>query len=145
MRIGDVIESALWITGDEPQTLRRQYERDVNNAIASLCEENGFEHGPVKFIEKHPDDDRVPDVPEHVQGSRVRLLVAEAEIVGKRPLSSAGSFVANLEKKDLVRLRAITRRKWAERHQHALTDQQCDECIEELGPEAALDTLRSLH
>jgi hypothetical protein len=145
MKIGDMIESAMWITGDEPQTLRRQYERDVNNAITSLCEENGLEHGPVKFIEKHPSDDRVPDVPEHVQGSRVRLLVAETEIVGKRPLSSAGSFVANLEKKDLNRLRAITRRKWAERHWIVLTDEQCDECIEELGPEAALDTLRSLH
>ena len=135
----------MWITGDEPQMLRRQYERDVNNAIASLCQENGFEHGPVTFIEKRPGDDRVPDVPEHIQGSRVRLLVAETEIVGKRPLSSAGSFVANLEKKDLERLRAITRRKWAELHLVVLTDKQCDECIEELGTEAALDTLRSLH
>ncbi len=145
MRIGNTIESAIWITGDEPLTLRKQYERDVSNAIAHLCEENGFEHGPVKFIEKRPGNDRVPDVPEHIQGSRVRLLVAEAEIVGKRPLSSTGSFVANLEKKDLDRLRAITRRKWAEHHRMALTDEQCDEYIEELGPEAALDTLRSLH
>ena len=145
MRIGNVIESAVWITGDEPLTLRKRYECDVGNAITCLCEENGFEHGPVKYIEKRPGDDRVPDVPEHIQGSRVRLLVAEAEIVGKKPLASAGSFVANLEKKDLDRLRAITRRKWAEHHWIALTDEQCDDCIDELGPEAALDTLRSLH
>ena len=102
MRIGNVIESAVWITGDEPLTLRKRYECDVGNAITCLCEENGFEHGPVKYIEKRPGDDRVPDVPEHIQGSRVRLLVAEAEIVGKKPLASAGSFVANLEKKTLT-------------------------------------------
>ena len=145
MKPGDLIESAVWVTGDEPLTLRKRYEGDVGNAITCLCDENGFEHGPVKFIEKRPGDDRVPCVPEHIQGSRVRLLVAEAEIVGKKPLSSAGSFVANLEKKDIDRLRAITRRKWSEHHLVALTDEQCDDCIEELGPEAVLDTLRSLH
>lgn len=143
MRIGEVVESAIWITGDEAQEVRTRYEQDVRVAIAEFCSQEGFTHGPVTFIEKHPGDDRVPEVPNHVQGSRVRLLVAEAELTGLVVQTSEGSFVANLDKKDLFRLRTITRRAWAKQHHEILTDAQCDEYLEELGPEVAVETLRA--
>lgn len=137
LKPGEVIESAIWITGDEPQELRQRYEQDVTQAIDDLCHEHGVIHGPLHWREKLPGSDRVPAVPDHIQGSQVRLLVAEAEVTGEVPKVS-GSFIANLEPKDLTRLRFITRR--ASKSQ--LTDQECDEIIEHLGPEAALDTLR---
>jgi len=144
MRIGDVIESAIWITGDEAPALREQYKNDVCRAIDDLCAEHGFEHGPVQFIEKLPGSNRVPPAPDHVQGSRVRLLVAEASLVGVSVATSHGSFVANLEKKDLERLRTITRRAWAKTHpDDVLTDKQCDDYIEELGPDTAVDMIRA--
>ena len=143
MKIGDVIESAIWITGDESPSTRTRYEQDVRQAIADLCAEEGFEHGPVTFIEKRPGDDRVPPVPDHVQGSRVRLLVCEAQILCKRVATSEGSFVANLDKKDLLRLRSITRKECLKQHPgHAMTDSDCDQYIERFGPEAAIETLR---
>lgn len=138
MKIGDSIESAIWITGDESQSIRKQYEQDVQQAIDDLCAEEGFEHGPVSFTEKRPGDDRVPPVPDHIQGSRVRLLVAESIITGTAIPTSHGSFVANLENKDLLRLRLITRRT----SKIPLTDEECDKIIEEIGPEAAVETLR---
>lgn len=137
MNLGEVIESAIWLTGDESQELRKRYEQDVCQAIDDLCQEHAVLHGPVTFTEKRPGDDRVPPVPDHIQGGRVRLLVAESVVTEHAPQTSIGSFVANLELKDLTRLRKITRR-----YRPGLTDQQCDEIIEELGPEAALDTLR---
>lgn len=137
MRIGDVIESSIWMTGDESQAVRQQYELDVSQAIGSLCDEHGFECGPVKFSEKHPSEDRVPEVPDHIQGSRVRLLVAEAEVIA-RVVRVEGSFVANLETKDLQRLRLITRQA----SRQVLTDQECDAIIERYGPDAAIETLR---
>lgn len=144
MRVGEVIESAIWITGNEPVEIRRQYECDVTQAIDDLCNEHGFSHGPVKFIEKRPGEERVPPVPDHIQGDMVRLLVAEAVIDYHNVCTSEGSFVANLEKKDLDSLRKITRRAWAKKHPHdTLSDHQCDEYIEELGPDAALETLRA--
>jgi hypothetical protein len=142
MNIGDYIESAIWITGDEPQELRVRYEKDVTEAIDYFCHEHKFIHSPITFIEKLPGADRVPPVPDHIQGSRVRLLVAESLIEAQLPDTPIGSFVANLDKKDLDRLRKITRRVYAKNYGRRLNDLECDEVIEETGPEAALDTLR---
>lgn len=138
MNLGDVIESGIWLTGDEPQELKVRYKQDVTQAIDDLCREHNVLHGPVQWIEKKPGEDRVPEVPDHIQGSNVRLLIAEAEVTEYAPITSQGSFVANLEKKDLLRLRAITRRA----AKTLLTDQDCDDIIEQLGPDAALETLR---
>ena len=55
------------------------------------------------------------------------------------PLLITGSFVLNLDPKDLLRLRKITRRASG---QHNLTDYECDMIIEELGPDTAVETLR---
>lgn len=146
MTLGEIIETAMWITGDEAPQIRRQYEQDVHQAIGIVCANQGFEHGPVTFIEKLPGAERVPPVPKHIQGSRVRLLVAEATVVGIAVRTSKGSLCANLEKKDLQRLRTITRRAWQKFNpQGSLTDQQCDDYIEQIGPAAALETLRSNH
>ena len=70
MQLGDFIESAIWITGDESKSTRDRYEQEAREAIADLCAEEGFEYGPVTFMEKRPEDDRVPPVPDHVQGSQ---------------------------------------------------------------------------
>ena len=137
-----MIESAIWLTGEEGQEMRRMYESDVTAAIDDLCQEHNLIHGPIQFIEKKPGQDRVPEVPDHIQGINVRLLVAEAEVIASLPETSEGSFVANLEKIDLDRLRDITRQIHKRLNGTILTNSQCDEVIEELGPEAALSTLR---
>lgn len=54
------------------------------------------------------------------------------------PLLLSGSFVLNLDPKDLKRLRKITRRASG---MH-LTDYECDMIIEELGPDIVIKTLR---
>ena len=143
MKVGDYIESAIWVTGDESPSTRTRYEQDVRQAVADLCSEEGFEYGPITFTEKRPGGDRVPPVPDHVQGSRVRLLVGEALILGSCVVTSEGSFIANLDKKDLMRLRAITRNGLAKhRPDYVMTDSECDQYIEQYGPEAAVETLR---
>lgn len=143
MRIGDIVENSIWITGDEAPGIRQQYEQDVREAITYLCDTNGLEHGPVTFVERLPGSD-TPPVPDHISGSRVRLLFAKAEVVGVRMLSSKGSFVANLGKKDLQHLRTITRRSWSKQYpEDVLTDKQCDDYIEQLGPETAVEMIRA--
>lgn len=142
MKLGDVIESAIWLSGEESEELRTFYEKDVEFAIATMCAQEGCLHGPVSFTEKHPEDDSVPQVPHHISGTRIRLLVAEAEVIGRKLENKPDSFVANLDRKDLVRLRKITRVAAAQGAGKLLNDAQCDEIIERYGPEAALDTLR---
>lgn len=129
-RVGEVIETAIWITGEESPEDRKKYEHDVARAIDYFCYQHDFTHGPVVFTEKHPMDDRVPEVPDHIQGQRVRLLVAESVLLAGR-----GSFVANLEFEDLKKLRSIIRKY------RNLTDEECDEMIEELGVQTVMDTI----
>ena len=143
MRVGDVIESAIWLTGEESDDMRKRYESEVIDAIDYFCHEKRFIHSQIVFIEKKPGTDRVPEVPDHIQGQNVRLLVAEALIVGKSQETPKGSFVANLDKIDLERLRSITRKARYKLYKEHLTDAECDRVIEEIGPEAAIATLRN--
>lgn len=148
MREGDVIESSIWLDGKETPEQRREHEELVKFNIDKLCEENGYLHGPVMFVEKKPGEERVPPVPKHIEESaddlsRICLLVAEAAVTGKRPLLPKGSFLANLDKHDLERLRSLTKSKAMDAYGVVLSDHTADQIIEEAGPEAAVEALRN--
>jgi hypothetical protein len=137
--VGDMVETAIWLTGDESKELRERYEGDVRLAMDDLCTELGLVHGPILFSVQRPGEERVPEVPDHISGQCVRLLVGQTLIVDKAPtISNEGSFINNLDPKDLFRLRDITRRVAP----HYLTDAECDAVIEELGVDTALETLK---
>ena len=55
------------------------------------------------------------------------------------------SFIADLDFRDLQRLRAVTRRCYASRYPRRprLTDSACDYYIEQLGPQAGEKVLRA--
>ena len=143
MKIGEVVESAIWLSGTESTEDRLRFESDVSAAIGMLCDDAGFLHGPIVFIEKLPGADRVPVVPDYIQGPRVRLLVAEAELTARKPESTPDSFVANLERTDAMKLRSLTRLAHAKHFPDGrMTDAECDKIIDRYGPEAAIDTLR---
>ena len=145
----------MWVTGDESPEVRARHVDDVNAAIEEACAEAGMRCAPPRWVEKRPGGDRVPPVPEHVQGSRVRLMVAEADVLGPLVVSAAGSFVAQLDRRDLQRLRTLTRQQALKAGYHGgphggphggqpLTDAECDEMIEAIGPDAAVETLRAV-
>ena len=148
MKLNDTLQSARWIDGTETQEQRAQYESDVTNSMIALGDSDGWLIGPVTFTEKRPGDDQVPPVPDHIQGERIRLLVGEAEIVGKKPETTPASFIGNLDRKDLMRLRHLTRVAHAKTcpkrlgEHKPLSDSECDAIIEECGPEAAVATLK---
>lgn len=95
--------------------------------------------GPLSFEIKRLGQERVPQVPSHLQGPDVRLLIATAEVLGFEVLRT-GSFVDSLDKGDLAKLRNATRREHGKRGH--LTSEQCDQIIERLGPVAAAETVR---
>lgn len=147
MDIGDVIETAMWIDGRETLEQRAHFERDVSAALAAAQAESGLMLGSVTYTEKRPGEDRVPKVPDHIQGPDVRLLVAEAMVVGHMPVFGAQPswFTDDLGPDDLAVLRRLTRDAYALQFplRPLLTDRQCETIINDLGPDAALDTLRS--
>ena len=143
LRPGDALETAIWLTGEEPDALKQRFESDVRAKLAEMADHEGVIIGPLLMTEKRPGEDRVPQVPDHVHGMNVRLLVGEAAVVGE-VFTSEGAFVADLDPKDLARLRTILRRV----HQAynpgkpELSQEKCDEYININGPEAALEALR---
>ena len=149
MKIGDTVHNAIWTTGDEPAEMRAHYEKQVRDSISFLCDENGFVCGGFKTSEHLPDTDlskflKEPKVPDHIQGSKVRLLVIESDVVDTKSKVEIGSFVHNLDKADLHKLRHITRKAYAKHHKQILSNAECDEVIEQLGVDAALETLRDM-
>lgn len=131
MKIGELAEYAIWIDGTETEAMLRQWKADCAYMMASSHEPK-LTLGPVTFEIKRPGEDRVPPVPDRIKGPNVRLLVATAEVLGFEALARQ-SFVDELDKRDLKRLRRATR----EAHGKNLPDAVCDQIIDRLGPVAA--------
>lgn len=143
MKLGDTAWHAAWLTGAETPEVRADFETRVREGIQELCREKGFLPGPVKFRECRPGEGNVPEVPDHIQGPDVRLLIGEADIIAPAPRIERRSFLGELDQKDLARLRRITRKAWQKHYRHRpISDLEIDDIIETLGPEAALDALR---
>ena len=143
LRPGDALETAIWMDGRETEELIEQFEKDLRVYLAEIADNQDVIIGPLIMTVKKPGEDRVPEVPDYLQGPDVRLLVAEAQVVGESFVSE-GMFVADLEPRDLERLRTILRRV----HQiynpgkPELSTEMCDEYINQNGPDAALEALR---
>ncbi len=145
VKVGDVLECAIWLTGTESEEhVKRWQDVDCPNSLNKAASDKDVLVGPIVFSIKRPGEDRVPQVPDHVSGSDVRLMVAEATVIALRSLDGNGSsFLLDLEPKDLALLRKVTRRVWAKANNGGLlTDDECDRVINEIGPEAAMRAVR---
>ena|ERR1035437_4845092 len=138
MKPGDLAECAIWLEGTETDDMLRQWKADCPYMMAQ-AHDPALKLGPVNFELKSPGQDRVPQVPVHLSGPCLKLLVGTAEVLGFVTVRNA-SFVDGLNLRDLAKLRVATR------HQHGkrghLTDAQCDQMIERLGPVAGAETIR---
>jgi len=145
LNIGMPVEVAVWLTGRETGAQIERWRRDVAAELGRFELENGVLLGERVWTEKRPGEDRVPKVPAHISGPNVRLWVCEACVAAPaRPvIEKATGFVHDLDKRDLERLRALTREAHAAAWPTApiLTDAECDEVIERVGPGVALKRL----
>lgn len=142
--IGEVLEMAIWLDGTETLEHVEQWKHDCSYMMSRAFGNPVLKLAPCQYFVKYPGEDRVPVPPPHIKGPNVRLLVAEALVVGFEPEIKTQSFLADLEPKDLELLRACTRKAWNARNRDTwLTDDMCDQIIEEMGPQAAVQTLRS--
>jgi hypothetical protein len=146
VKVGEILELSIWADGHETTEMVAQFYSDVQEAVRQCAERNQLVFAPVQFFEKKPGEDRVPPVPKHVQGPNVRLIVAEALAIGERQVRLT-SFLNDLDPIDLKRLRLITRRVHyglnPDGTKRRLTDAEVDRVIEEYGPQAAADVIRS--
>ena len=134
---GDIAEFALWyVTPEEKQQAKKAIRTHIE-ILDKVCV-----MAPVKWREYSPGEDRCP-LPREDAPHDIRLIAGESEVMAVRSPPKQGSFVNELDKNDLSKLRTITRKAHARQYATILTDPQCDEVIEKLGPSVALKTLRS--
>ena len=143
--VGQLIEIAIWLDGTETEThLKRWQEEIVPESVRRAEIQDHIVLGPVRYVTKRPGEERVPQVPKHINGPDVRLLVAEAPVLAIQKSVIEVGFCGDLEDADLANLRKVTRRAYRAQHPDfpALTDAQCDSIINAMGPQAAVATLR---
>lgn len=137
----DVAELATWVSDQiDPTLVKRWREETVPALFAESANDLGVMLGPIRFFELKPGEDRAGQPPPHIRGDNVRLLVAECRVLGFAPERRDDSFLADLDFKDLQRLRRITKRAALP---HVLSDADADQIIERYGPVTAQSVLKA--
>jgi hypothetical protein len=142
--IGDIIEWTYWLTGEETQEEIADFTSCTQMAFYAFEQDENVMLSKPEASVLHPGDPRVPEVPEHIHGSNVQLLVFESRVILHLPGPKLSRFADELEKDDFNRLAKITREHYTRRFPRSprLSDGQVRTVINDLGEEVALETLR---
>lgn len=147
IKLGDTLELAIWLTGTETRQHIEQWRVDAPVMLTAPWPRFRIELSPLRWTIKRPGEDRVPPVPVSISGPDVRLLVAEADVTALGDIPRDRAFVGDLDKRDLAKLRKITKRALS-KSGRVISDEIVDTIIEKLGPDSAARALRastSLH
>ena len=143
MKPGETLERAMWMDGTETVRQIALHKTVMLESMLQQAQSEGLALTPLRWVTKPVGDGRVPEVPDHIQGPDVCMLVGEADLLMGTALV-ANNFLAELDPSDLARIRVITRDAYATRYprRQLLTNPQCDTLINDIGPVAALATLK---
>ena len=145
------LEVAIWYDANEYVDPIKSCSGSIKDMIDIMCAGTKDTHGDIDYKILKPGDDRVPIVPrwlEKVNGAMPRLLVATTKTRLMSSVSNVNqelpNIVGDLDKKDLTRLRYITRKahRKSRPHDSPLTDPECDQIIDKLGIEIVMDQLK---
>jgi hypothetical protein len=148
IRVGTVLETAIWYDANETPDPVAVSGSQIADAFKYRCKVNRIKVSDVKFTILLPGNPRVPEVPrwlEKIPGAIPRLLLAEVIVLGSLEEDEPPGLVSDLDKKDLQRLRAATRRahRKARPHETTLSDHECDKIINAAGIETVMQELRN--
>ena len=79
---GDVVEWAMWLDGTETDAVLTDYTEDAQKYIRE--EATNWFTTPAHCYILQPGEDRTPEVPDHISGPDVRLMVIEAEVMARK-------------------------------------------------------------
>jgi hypothetical protein len=137
--IGETMHAAAWFRGEDEKVRARLV---VAQAFREQAEAQRVQFGPIRWSDVLPIDPRLSDPP----GSGYMALMGEADIVEVYPMVvSPRSILADLDHRDLMRLREVTRRahRRARPNDTPLTDAQADALIDALAPQTAAKLVRA--
>lgn len=140
MKIGDIVQTGTWLTGIETDREKCELAQTMHDHLAELAAAESFTLSVAGSYELPLDDDRAPAAP---LGS-ASFLVCEALLDGHTLTDIRGSFVQELDAKDLERLIELQLRVYWMYNPGKPPPPRAKilAWIEENGPEIALETLR---
>jgi len=143
-KIGDIIELAYWMTGEETVQELDEFGQAAQMALRSFVEEEHVMLSTAHATTLRPGDARCPVPPEHIHGADVQLLLVEAKVILELPGPKPSRFADELEKSDFDTLARINQKAYTERYPRhpLLTDAEHRTIINDLGEKAALAALR---
>jgi hypothetical protein len=141
----DTAELAVWICDDDPEAKLAWWKQvEAPRVFKESADACGVKLGPIRWSELQPGEGRAGHPPRAIQGTNVRLLVAECDVVGTLPVSLPDlGFTEDLSPSDLQRMRSVTRRAYGlvvaadGSSLRELRDDECDKIINLMAPEAA--------
>ncbi len=138
--IQKVYEAALWYISPGG---RKNAQKGLEVSFILVAETEGFIFGPISYEEVDPLSPRVPHPPDNMTGD-VMALIGTATVVAQRMEIPEKKFTDELLDRDRAAMRDVTRKIFLKGGTN-LTDDECDDIINEYGPEAALEGARRLH
>lgn len=135
---GDMLEASLWYNSLNPLD-KVAAQRGVRECLEIMAQACGLLIGDIIWEDIGPEDGRVPEPPEAYYGAPM-CLYGQAPVVAARR-APVSAFTHELEDEDLERVRTHTRKAAAGYGQY-LSDEECDEIINRIGPDAAVARLR---
>lgn len=134
MKPGDCAELGAWCRGEHEH---EEIKAQLTARLVVSAHMQGVRLDEPIFTRHEVGDPRLPTMPRDFQGLDVHFLSAEAKVIGFEQEVRASTFIGELSHKELMILREATRRahmRQAGPQAEALTDQECDSIIEEVGP-----------
>jgi len=129
--MAELFECCLWYNADIPAE-----KEAAKHGIAETFLRTGVLHatrfGPITYEDLTVFDQRIPAPPSHMKGN-LRCLYGSAKTNGE--LESVGGIVGDFTDEDLKMLRIVTRKAYLRAGGPVLTDEECDQLINEHGPE----------
>jgi len=133
--VGYPITRALWYNAEVTGELDAAV-RGIERELEYIAEAANIILSDIVWENVDPLSPRVPDPPEHMNGG-VRALIGTATVKAHGLEIPESNFTDDLTAFDLADLRKATRNAFRDNGGEFLTDEECDQIINDNGPDVA--------
>ena len=129
--MAELFEASLWYNADIPAE-KTAAKEGIQETFLRTAVLHATRFGPISYEDLTVFDQRIPTPPPQMKGN-IRCLYGSAKTIGE--LESLQGITSDLTDEDIRNLRHVTRRAYLKAGGPVLTDEECDQLINEHGPE----------
>jgi len=132
--VGTEMETALWYNANEPKD-KDEAKKGIETVFVQTAYHHGVQFGPIQWEDVDPFSPRVPNPPKYMKNARA--LIGVASVYRHMDEAPNSFFTEDLSPGDLKELRRRTSDAFEKISGFPLSDEECDEFINEHGPGVA--------